>query len=93
MSELAKQRLVIDKVDKQLAEAFNERFAAVKVILNYKLENNLPIYNPQREKEMIEKELELIKDEQLKKYYRLFLTNLLSLSKQYQEELKNDSGK
>ena len=76
MSELAKQRLVIDKVDKQLAEAFNERFAAVKVILNYKLENNLPIYNPQREKEMIEKELELIKDEQLKKYYRLFLTNI-----------------
>ena len=93
MSELAKQRLVIDKVDKQLAEAFNERFAAVKVILNYKLENNLPIYNPQREKEMIERELELIKDEQLKKYYRLFLTNLLSLSKQYQEELKNDSEK
>lgn len=93
MNELEKQRQVIDRVDKQLAEAFVERFSAVKVILNYKLENDLPIYNPQREKEMIERELQLIEDEQLKKYYRLFLTDLLSLSKQYQEELKNDSGK
>ncbi len=93
MSELDKQRQIIDRVDSQLAQAFNERFAAVKVILNYKLENNLPIYNPQREKEMIERELELIEDVQLKKYYRAFLENLLSLSKQYQEELRNDSAK
>jgi len=46
-------RTEIDRVDKQLMELLKERFALVEGVAEYKRENNLPVYAPEREKQIL----------------------------------------
>ena len=77
----------INEIDLTMSKLFMVRMEVVAKIASYKGENSLPIIDEDREKEIIKKNLELIQNKRLKKYYLSFLKTVLDLSKEYQKEL------
>ena len=71
-------------------DLFLKRMAAVQMVAEYKIENNLPVLDSSREDELRKANLEILSNKVLEKYYNVFLDGVLSSSKMYQEEiLKN----
>ena len=94
MNKLDEKRLSIDLIDQQMTNLFEQRMNIVKDIALYKKENNLPIFNEEREKVLINKNLSFLNNEEFKSYYLEFINKVLSLSKEYQNEItKNESKK
>ena len=89
MNKLEEARLIINEADKELIESFKKRMAASKIIASYKKENNLPIFDEVREKALIDKNINLLNDKELEKYYLTFLEGILKASKDYQKDLMN----
>ena len=89
MNNLEQARLVINEVDKELVELFKKRMAASKIIALYKKENNIAVLDKKREEALIEKNLKLLDDKELEKYYLIFLEGILNASKDYQKDLIN----
>lgn len=87
MNSLEQARQTIDQIDRQMAELFEQRMAAVKAVGEYKQANGLPILNPQREQQVIEKNAQRITDPLLREYYIRFLENNMSVSRAYQFRL------
>ena len=89
MSEgkLEKARKNINEIDNEMAKLFEMRMAEVKSIAEYKKENNLPIFDLARESEVISCGSELIRDKNLKGYYRDLLQASMDISKKYQADL------
>ncbi|MBE6131983.1 MAG: chorismate mutase [Erysipelotrichaceae bacterium] len=78
LNELRKQ---IDKVDKQMAELFEERMNLVKKVGQYKKEHNLPILDKERENLVKEKNHQYIINKDLLPLYDEFISHLMDLSK------------
>ena len=72
MKDLKQCRIEIDAIDQQLMELFEKRMALSKSVVEYKIENNLEIFQPEREREVIEKNLNRLNNDQLKEYVKLF---------------------
>lgn len=87
MTKLEQARLIINNVDEEMAILFEKRMNAVKEIALYKKENNLPIFDPLREAEVIKKNVEKIKNSELKVYYHDYLEMMMEISKTYQQEI------
>ena len=87
MNDLEKARGVINQIDAMMIELFKVRMKAVKVILEYKKENNLEIFDEARELELLNKNLELLNDQELEQYYKTFFKAVLKSSKDYQGSL------
>lgn len=87
MNKLNDARKIINEVDSEIVKLFKKRMDAAKVVALYKKENNLPIYDEEREKTLIAKNLELLNDEELKNYYLIFIEGMLKASKEYQKDL------
>ena len=54
MSDLDDYRIKINKIDDEMSKLFVERMEVSKDIADYKLKHALPIYDENREKEVIE---------------------------------------
>ncbi len=67
MNKLEEARLIINEADHELIESFKKRMNAAKMIASYKKENNLPIYDEEREKALINKNIILLDSEELEK--------------------------
>ncbi len=87
MTQLEKARRVINEVDAEIALCFEKRMRAAEDVVAYKMENNLPIFDGAREKEVIERNLARIEDEKLKPYYEDMLCQLMRISKEYQNAI------
>lgn len=87
MDKLIKAREAISAVDRELASLFTKRMEAVKEVARYKEERGLPIFDPSREKEVLEKAAGLIEDDALRSYYLLLMKELMRVSKAYQSSL------
>ena len=87
MSELDDCRVEINKIDKEMAKLFEERMTVSKKIAEYKLSHALPILDENREREVIEKNSNLVENEIIREYYINFLKNNMELSKQYQSRV------
>ena len=87
MTQLEKARQIINSVDKQMAELFEERMEAVRLVAEYKKQQGLQVTDSSREAEVIAKNSELIKNEELKSYYVSFLQNNMDISKNFQHKL------
>lgn len=75
---IKEHRKQIDEIDNQILELLKERFEISKKIGKYKKQNNLPIRNKKREKQLLEKNKNKAKDFNLKpdfvkKLFRLVL--------------------
>ena len=71
MSKLDEARLKINEIDKKMAELFESRMEASKSIAEYKKENGLSIEDNKREVELISKNSEYVKSDEIKEYYVL----------------------
>ena len=81
----------IDKIDDQLVNLFAQRMDIAAQIADFKKENNLPILNKQREREILAKVMEHAGDKE-RYAYHLFST-LFELSRSRQAELLNKPTK
>jgi len=51
--ELKEMRVAIDEIDTQIVELISRRMDVVREVAKYKSERNLPIFDPQREREKL----------------------------------------
>ena len=87
MDALAAARQVIEECDREMAALFEKRMAAAKDIAFCKKERGLPVYVPEREAWLLEKNSALISDPAVRAYYGEFLRQIMDVSKRYQQEL------
>ena len=90
MSRLDKDREKIDEIDVQIAKLFEERFETVRDIIDYKIENRLPILNSDRENEITKKNVDRIQDDDIKPYFEAWYHDLLALSKEFQRQIQDE---
>lgn len=83
---LEEARQKIDSVDKELIKLFEERMNAVCDVARYKKENGLPIYNGQREREVVNKVIAQVPEE-LALYVKVLYNTLFSVSRGYQTKM------
>ncbi len=87
MDEIRILREEIDAIDRQMADLFARRMECAGRIAACKQQNGLPITDAAREKAMIAREQEYLKDPALRPLYVRFLSSLIALSKEHQETL------
>lgn len=88
MSLLEDARKKINSVDKEMAKLFYERMKAVEVVFEHKKKHGLPIYDKDREQDVIAKNVKYIEDGAICDYYVDFIKNVMELSKNYQYRLQ-----
>ena len=88
-NKLNEAREIINRVDSQMSELFVERMKAAEMIFEHKKEFGLPIFDPEREEAVIQKNSALIDDDVIKGYYIDYIKNLMSVSRSYQYRMQN----
>lgn len=89
--DLEKARQTIDNIDSQLVKLFEERMTAVKDVAKYKKENNLPIFNGKREREIVNSLTGKVSPE-LALYVKILYNTLFAVSREYQiREINHES--
>ncbi len=91
MTELDNIRSDINSIDKQMAELFEKRMSFVRKVAQYKISNNIPVLDAQREQNVIEKNSAYISDENIKEYYNSFILSVMEISKEYQKMIIEDN--
>ena len=86
MSLIDEARSKINEIDVKMIELFKERINAVMDVLKYKKEHNLPVFDENREVQLIAKNLHILNDCELEKYYLEFFEGVLKSSKSYQRD-------
>ena len=92
MTELDQARAVIDEIDREIAALFTKRFEAVRTIIAYKIEHDLPVYVPGREAEIIAANTRRITDEKVREHFHEVYLAILRESKLYQQEIARGKG-
>ncbi len=82
---LEELRQEIDNIDNQLINLFQERMDVAAKIGEYKKENNLPVLNVQREREILN-DVSNKSRKDMKSYLRVLYSLLFELSRSYQEK-------
>lgn len=77
-------RTDIDHIDHELVGLFQMRMNLVAEVAKYKAANNIPVFNPEREKEILDN---LIPEGELGPYTKDFLESIFEISKKYQSLL------
>ncbi len=84
MKDLNTCRKEIDEIDVQIMKLFEQRMNVAKDVVTYKLENNLEIFQLDREKEVIKKNTNRLINKELYKYGEVFIQDMMNISKSYQ---------
>jgi len=84
--KLKEYRKNIDRIDKQIIGLLKKRFEISKKIGEYKKQNNLPVKNKKREKQLIEKRIKSLEKTSLKpgfikKIFKLILKESRKIQK------------
>lgn len=88
--ELSTLRERIDAVDQQLVALFLERMEIVKDVAQYKIDNNLPVFHPDREQAIIEKARSRAPQE-MADYVAEFFEAAMTVSRHMQQDLIDQS--
>lgn len=86
-------RVDINRIDEEMARLFAERMKLVEGVAKYKKSVGMKILDSNREKEMVKRNSDKVKDETLKKYYIDFLESNIKISRNYQSEILNLDNK
>ncbi len=84
MSLLDDARMIINEVDREMAELFEKRMEAALMVAEHKKANGLPITDKDREEALIRRNSEFIKNDEIREYYVRFLNANMAESKMYQ---------
>ncbi len=87
MDKLQAARESINSIDKEMARLFCERMDAVKLVAEHKREHGIPVFDSEREAEVIKSNSLLIEDEELRAYYVNYIKSLMDISKNYQHRI------
>ena len=87
MSKLDEARKIINEVDTKMAELFEKRMEAAKMVAEYKKERGLAILDKAREDEIIKNNSALIENEALLEHYIKFQKGLMAISREYQGQI------
>lgn len=93
MMTLEQAREEINAADREMAVLFERRMKAVEPIIAYKMANNLPIFDSDREAQVIENNSKLIEEEALAGYYKEFISAVMDISKKYQRTILDQAAK
>ena len=91
-TSLEEARKQIYEADRGIAELFEKRMEAVRAVAAYKKENDLPVLDEVQEQRVLERNVGLIRDKSLRKYYLSFMKNTMAVSRQYQEDLLGEAA-
>ena len=81
MSELDGYRIKIDEIDREITRLFEERMNTVIKVGGYKKANNLPVLNKEREKQVIEKNINYLSNKEYSEALKVFYNNLMNIAK------------
>ena len=84
--DLNELRNKIDGIDKELVRLFAERMETAAAVGKYKLENGVPVFNRQREREIISNVTDSVPEE-LQSYTKTLYQTLFELSRSYQKRI------
>lgn len=87
MNNLEQARSNINRIDREMAALFEERFKCSHVIADFKMQNGLSVKDEKREQELIAKNSEYISDAKIGDYYVQFMKKVIDLSCDYQTYL------
>jgi len=87
MDKLQKAREIINRVDKEMAKLFCERMEAAKLVAEHKREVGMPIFDAKREAEVIEKNSQLVENDEYKAFYVNYIKSVMDISKNYQHKV------
>ena len=84
-------RLEIDKIDNELVRLFEQRMSVAAQIAGYKIENKLPVFDPQREREKLHSITSKLPQE-LQEYGYALYSLIFELSRSSQNRIMNKGG-
>lgn len=84
MKDLKTCREEIDAIDKEIIALFEKRMHVAKDVITYKLAHDMQIFQKDREKEVIQKNVDRLEDKSLEAYAKTFVQDTMNLSKNYQ---------
>lgn len=87
LKDIKELRKNIDSIDEKIINLFEERMEIVVEVAKYKKDNNFPIFNEDREKEVIDKNIRKLKNKNIDKYCEKFLQAMMDVSKAYQKQM------
>lgn len=87
MEDLKQLRDRIDEIDEKIVALFEERMETVLKVADYKKQNNVPILNVNREKEVVEKNKNRLKNKEFGDSLEKFFIHLMNLSKEEQKKI------
>ena len=82
--DIQELRNQINEIDQQLVRAFDARMKVALEIGKYKNENGLPVFDPARERAVLDRQTSAV-DEGMATYVKLLYTTLFDLSRSYQQ--------
>lgn len=87
MGKHTELRNQIDQIDQQLVKLFEKRMQVSTEIAEYKMANEIPVLDAQREQIVIDKNISYLNDHTLDSYISDFSKHLMELSRRRQKEL------
>lgn len=87
MSKLEENRKIINLLDKDIAVLFEKRMQCVAEIAKEKSKISKNVFDPEREKRVIENAVSVVKDDTLKDYTVEFFKDMMEVSKKYQKDI------
>jgi len=85
MKRLIDLRRDINRIDEDMMKLFVKRFTIVKEIGLVKKQKKLPIYDPAREKEILERQKKLLDNDEMWPIYEKIYRLIIELSKEAQK--------
>lgn len=93
MADLDDYRVRIDEIDREITKLFEERMNVVLSVADYKMKNNLPIFNRGREDEVIEKNIGYLENKDYAGELKEFYNDLMEVSRHLQNRKMQESEK
>lgn len=87
MNELENLREKIDTIDKEMIALFEKRMDIVADIAAYKIKNNLPVLNQNREDIVVSKVKSTVKNKDYAESATDLIKDIMEISKKFQQKL------
>ena len=93
MEELKQYREQIDRIDRQLADLFQQRMGVVDRVGHYKLARKLPVLDAGREQEVLAAKGKLARDEGMAADLADLFKHIMAISRRRQRKLVKEDGR
>lgn len=87
MEELKQYRDQIDRIDRQLADLFQQRMDVVDRVGQYKLDRGIPVLDAEREQQVLQAKAALARDEAMGADLAALFENVMAISRRRQRKL------